>query len=63
MNKCEQTKEGGMVKQMKWWLIVLIVWLGINVAYTILALLIGRRREKLGLRRNPWTDEWERKDE
>ena len=47
---------------MPWWAIVLIVWFGINLAYLILAILTGRRREKLGLRRNPWTDEWERSE-
>jgi len=48
---------------MKWWAIVLVVWVGIDLAYLTIALLTGRRREKLGLRRNPYTDEWERVDD
>ena len=46
--------------KMPWWAIVLIVWFGINAGYLVLAILTGRRREKLGLRKNPWTDEWEK---
>ena len=44
---------------MKWWAVVLLAWLGINVACVVLALLTGRRREKLGLKYNYYTDEWE----
>ena len=47
---------------MKWWAVLLVIWLGINVVYLVLALRTGRKREKLGLKKNPYTDEWERVD-
>ena len=43
----------------KWYWIILLIWLGINAAYLILAIKTGKRREKLGAKYNEFTCEWE----
>ena len=43
---------------MKWWGILLIVWVAVNAVYLLLSLRLGVQREKTGMKYNEWTDEW-----